>query len=85
LTAETLYPLAFKRAPSEAAVIPLPKDETTPPVTKMNLPIQLLTPVITSGLFYIILSITDHKIEPEELTPGSSISSFESAVISNFT
>src|SRR5439155_1066523 len=30
----TLRPRAFKRRPSEAAVIPLPRDETTPPGTK---------------------------------------------------
>jgi hypothetical protein len=33
----TLKPRCFKRSPIEEAVIPLPKDETTPPVTKMNL------------------------------------------------
>ena len=31
----TLYPLFFKRRPKEAAVIPFPNDETTPPVTKI--------------------------------------------------
>src|SRR5919109_2667029 len=30
----TRSPRAFNRRPSEAAVIPLPSDETTPPVTK---------------------------------------------------
>src|SRR2546423_9029516 len=30
----TLRPRAFSSRPSEAAVIPLPSDETTPPVTK---------------------------------------------------
>src|SRR5581483_5721435 len=30
----TFRPRAFSRRPSEAAVIPLPSDETTPPVTK---------------------------------------------------
>src|SRR5215813_9256525 len=30
----TLRPRAFRRRPSEAAVMPLPRDETTPPVTK---------------------------------------------------
>ena len=31
----TEYPRAFSRCPKDAAVIPLPRDETTPPVTKM--------------------------------------------------
>ena len=31
----TLYPRAFKSLPREAAVIPLPRPDTTPPVTKM--------------------------------------------------
>src|SRR5262245_13780334 len=30
----TFSPRAFSRRPSEAAVMPLPRDETTPPVTK---------------------------------------------------
>src|SRR5581483_8774684 len=33
----TFRPRAFSRRPSEAAVIPLPRDETTPPVTKTYL------------------------------------------------
>jgi hypothetical protein len=32
----TLRPLASSTAPSEAAAIPLPKEETTPPVTKIK-------------------------------------------------
>src|SRR5581483_10563369 len=32
----TLRPRAFSSRPSDAAVIPLPRDETTPPVTKTN-------------------------------------------------
>jgi len=31
----TLYPLACSNLPSDDAMIPLPRDETTPPVTKM--------------------------------------------------
>ena len=31
----TLYPLALNNLPSEAAMIPLPKDDVTPPVTKI--------------------------------------------------
>ncbi len=31
----TFKPRLFKRRPSDAAVIPFPKDETTPPVTKI--------------------------------------------------
>ena len=30
----TFSPRALSRRPSEAAVMPLPRDETTPPVTK---------------------------------------------------
>ena len=31
----TLNPLLFSNRPKEAAVMPLPNDETTPPVTKI--------------------------------------------------
>jgi hypothetical protein len=33
----TLKPRCFKSKPRDEAVIPLPRDDTTPPVTKMNL------------------------------------------------
>ena len=33
----TLYPRALSRCPRDAAVMPLPSDDTTPPVTKMCL------------------------------------------------
>ena len=33
----TLRPRSTSSLPSEAAAIPLPSEETTPPVTKMNL------------------------------------------------
>ena len=33
----TVYPLACKSFANEAASIPFPKDEVTPPVTKMYL------------------------------------------------
>ena len=33
----TVRPRASRMAPSDAEVIPLPNDETTPPVTKTNL------------------------------------------------
>jgi len=36
LTGETVNPRDFKRRLVEAAVIPLPKPEITPPETKMN-------------------------------------------------
>src|SRR5689334_10806458 len=36
----TLSPLACNSLASEAATIPLPSEEVTPPVTKMNLAIQ---------------------------------------------
>src|SRR5512139_2751122 len=37
LTIATLRPRASRIAPSEAAAMPLPSDDTTPPVTQMNL------------------------------------------------
>src|SRR5258705_3944832 len=37
LSIVTLRPRLSNRAPIDAAARPLPKDETTPPVTKMNL------------------------------------------------
>src|SRR5512139_1484766 len=37
LTSATLRPRASRMAPSEAAAMPLPSDDTTPPVTQMNL------------------------------------------------
>jgi hypothetical protein len=37
LIRETERPLDSKRAPIEAAAIPFPRDETTPPVIKMYL------------------------------------------------
>ena len=39
-----LQSLASRSAPIEAAAIPFPRDETTPPVTKMNLGIFLSFP-----------------------------------------
>lgn len=33
----TLRPLATRRRPSEAQIIPFPKDDVTPPVTKIYL------------------------------------------------
>ena len=40
--AATLIPLAFKSLPNEAAVIPLPKPDTTPPVTNIYFVIMLI-------------------------------------------
>jgi hypothetical protein len=37
----TLKPRCLSRRPNEEAVIPFPRDETTPPVTKMNLTLFL--------------------------------------------
>src|SRR5574344_1041855 len=37
----TLMPRLFKSRPSDAAVIPLPKEDTTPPVTKIYFAILL--------------------------------------------
>jgi len=34
---ETFNPRFLRSTPKEAAVIPFPRDETTPPVTNMNL------------------------------------------------
>jgi hypothetical protein len=39
---EIFKPLLFNILPIEEAEIPLPKDETTPPVTKMYFVINLL-------------------------------------------
>jgi len=37
----TRKPLAFSSVPSDAAAIPFPSDDTTPPVKKMNLVLDL--------------------------------------------
>lgn len=37
----TLYPRLLSNRPSDAAVMPLPREDTTPPVTKMCLVIRL--------------------------------------------
>ena len=39
---DTERPLASKRAPIYAAAIPLPSDETTPPVIKMYLVLAII-------------------------------------------
>src|SRR5712675_940525 len=41
---ETVNPRLSSRQPIDAAAIPLPRDETTPPVTKINLAIPHLGP-----------------------------------------
>src|SRR5215831_18384910 len=47
----TLRPRAFSSRPSDAAVIPLPSDETTPPVTNTNLVCDdLVCEALMSGL-----------------------------------
>ncbi len=38
----TLRPRLLRRQPREAAVMPFPREETTPPVTKMNLAMGIL-------------------------------------------
>src|SRR5258706_10167961 len=45
----TLSPRDFNRRAKEAAVIPFPKDETTPPVTKMYLVIEIFPPRLPAG------------------------------------
>lgn len=49
----TLSPLFFSNLPNDAAVIPLPSEETTPPVTK----IYLVTVMIPSMRLCYILSL----------------------------
>ncbi len=46
---ETEKPLASKSAPSDAAAIPLPSDDTTPPVIKMYL-VLAITKVNHDGI-----------------------------------
>ncbi len=41
----TLNPLASRRAPMEAAASPLPKDDSTPPVIKINFVFIIETPI----------------------------------------
>src|SRR3954454_20745519 len=48
----TLRPRAFRSRPSDAAVIPLPRDETTPPVTKTYLATYTRLPGIRSTGFH---------------------------------
>jgi hypothetical protein len=42
LIRETDKPLDSKRAPKDAAAMPLPSDDTTPPVTKMYLVLAII-------------------------------------------
>jgi hypothetical protein len=55
----TFRPLLFKRQPSDAAVIPLPSEETTPPVIKTNLAMLKTPPLLhafitcVQGLVYL--------------------------------
>ena len=46
---ETLSPRLLSSRPSEAAVMPLPKEETTPPVTKINLVCILYLPSVRAN------------------------------------
>ena len=50
----TVKPRASRIAPTEAAAIPLPRDETTPPVTKMYL--------VAMGLFSLLRQIRSVRI-----------------------
>jgi hypothetical protein len=43
---DTLNPLFFSKVPIEAAVIPLPKEETTPPVIKTYLVMLFTCPFL---------------------------------------
>jgi hypothetical protein len=55
----TRNPLAFNSLPKDAAVIPLPKPETTPPVTKTYLTGILFSSQITvQTILYIKEQIT---------------------------
>jgi hypothetical protein len=45
----TLYPRAFNKRPSDAAVIPFPSPDTTPPVTN-----TYFTAIVSSSCVYFI-------------------------------
>jgi hypothetical protein len=62
---ETLYPLLFRRTPKDAAVIPFPRDETTPPVTNMYFGMKTLLP----KQFYLISKLDQNNIWPS--TPNA--------------
>jgi len=48
----TLRPLACNSFAREAAMIPFPKEEVTPPVTKIYLAIKWLIKLLLNALFY---------------------------------
>ena len=45
----TFSPCALSKVPSDAAVMPLPSDETTPPVMKMNFVLPSTAPLPASS------------------------------------
>lgn len=55
-------PLLSRSAPIDAEAIPLPSDETTPPVTKMNL-------VLICFLVSAIILKTEFRIQDSEEKP----------------
>src|SRR5437879_1459820 len=64
----TLRPRDFKRRASEAAVIPLPSDETTPPVTKMYLVIP--PPLSAFSLVHPLLPRIEEVVGSYRFFPG---------------
>src|SRR4030095_1897154 len=65
---DTRYPRASSSAPIDAAASPLPSEETTPPVTKMNFgpKSSLLFPVLNPGLNVVdfTLLVANFPLEP---------------------
>src|SRR5262245_30884477 len=64
----TLRPRALSSRPSDAAVMPLPSDDTTPPVTKMN----FVSGALTSGpsdLADVRIPRNPHGLQPYQSAP----------------
>jgi hypothetical protein len=55
----TLSPLASRRAPKEAAASPLPIEETTPPVTKINFVFTLKKPPETGSAEGWLIAVSE--------------------------
>ena len=62
----TLISLLSSKEPSEADRIPLPKDETTPPVTKRNLGLDAILFINQDGL-----SVYQKKIDTSKVSDCS--------------
>ena len=55
----TEYPRDFNNRPSDAEAIPLPKDDSTPPVIKMNFVFAFVVPVADLAIAVIDRLIQD--------------------------